>query len=113
MRLALLEAEFLRVHWSEGGQVHHATSKFSEADGIIFRCPKCYAKEGSLHGVHSVLTWFRHRANVTLDVTPGPSRWEALCHGETFETLTLAPSIRLTSGCEWHGFIRNGETLTL
>src|SRR5512146_628925 len=32
--------------------------------------------------------------------------------GDTFETLTLAPSILRNSsrgGCGWHGFIRNGE----
>ncbi len=31
--------------------------------------------------------------------------------GETFDTLTLTPSIRVVGGadgCEWHGFIRNG-----
>ncbi len=31
--------------------------------------------------------------------------------GESFETLTLSPSIRVLGGagrCEWHGFIKNG-----
>lgn len=31
--------------------------------------------------------------------------------GETFETLTLSPSVRMLGGedgCRWHGFIRNG-----
>lgn len=34
--------------------------------------------------------------------------------GETFETLTLAPSIlrsKEKGGCGWHGFVRNGEIL--
>lgn len=31
--------------------------------------------------------------------------------GETFETLTLDPSIRRIGGCGWHGFIRNGEII--
>lgn len=30
--------------------------------------------------------------------------------GDTFETLTLSPSIQRTHGCRWHGFIENGET---
>lgn len=32
--------------------------------------------------------------------------------GDTFETLTLSPSIRVLGGpggCRWHGFIRNGR----
>lgn len=32
--------------------------------------------------------------------------------GDTFETLTLAPSIQRSDpdGCRWHGYIENGET---
>jgi hypothetical protein len=29
--------------------------------------------------------------------------------GETFETLTLTPSIQRVGGCAWHGWITNGE----
>lgn len=29
--------------------------------------------------------------------------------GETFETLTLTPSILRIEGCKWHGYITNGE----
>lgn len=33
--------------------------------------------------------------------------------GDTFETLTLAPSIlRIVPSCGWHGFITNGEVIT-
>lgn len=35
--------------------------------------------------------------------------------GETFETLTLTPSIlrgTARGGCGWHGFITNGEVIT-
>lgn len=33
--------------------------------------------------------------------------------GETFETLTLTPSIQRIAGCDnkWHGFIRDGEII--
>lgn len=31
--------------------------------------------------------------------------------GDTFETLTLTPSIQRVGGCAWHGFIRNGESV--
>lgn len=46
-----------------------------------------------------------------LDGTPGPyghRGWARL--GDTFETLTLSPSIlRPAPQCGWHGYIRNGE----
>lgn len=31
--------------------------------------------------------------------------------GETFETLTLTPSIQRVGGCAWHGFITDGEVI--
>lgn len=56
--------------------------------------------------------------HVALDgtVMPGDPRpgWER--EGTTFETLTLKPSIlRLQSkgGCSWHGYITNGEVITV
>ncbi len=33
--------------------------------------------------------------------------------GDTFETLTLAPSVHRLSGCKWHGFIRDGGIITV
>jgi hypothetical protein len=35
----------------------------------------------------------------------GPN-WERT--GDTFETLTVTPSIQRVGGCNWHGFITNG-----
>ena len=29
--------------------------------------------------------------------------------GESFDDLTLHPSIKRIGGCEWHGWLRNGE----
>jgi len=33
--------------------------------------------------------------------------------GSAFETLTLKPSILRSGGCGWHGFITNGEAITV
>lgn len=33
--------------------------------------------------------------------------------GDTFETLTLTPSILRMEECKWHGFITNGEIITV
>lgn len=31
--------------------------------------------------------------------------------GDTFETLTLEPSLHALDGCGWHGFVTNGQVL--
>jgi len=36
-----------------------------------------------------------------------PVRWNV--SGTGFSDLTLTPSIQLQGGCNWHGFITNGE----
>lgn len=37
----------------------------------------------------------------------GHVTWERT--GETFDTLTIRPSIQRMDGCKWHGFVTNGE----
>ena len=77
------------------------------AHGIRFLCPLCVSNGG-----HGVVCWFEGR--VADDVKPGPGRWTP--HGTGFDDLTFVPgqrvqavSVALLSGCNWHGFIRNGE----
>lgn len=45
-----------------------------------------------------------------IDQPPRPT-WERT--GDTFETLTLKPSILRMEGCKWHGFITDGSTSTV
>lgn len=42
-------------------------------------------------------------------INPGENTWQR--EGDTFETLTLTPSIQRADpgGCRWHGFLTNGE----
>lgn len=67
--------------------------------GVIFDCPCGNADE-------------EHRCYVPFanPIGPGPhvseKGWRRT--GDTFETLTLTPSI-LRRGCGWHGFITEGE----
>lgn len=79
----------------------------TEGVGVLFDCP-C--------GNHAE----DHRCYVPFSnpIGPGPytgpKGWERT--GETFETLTLSPSILRRAdwgGCGWHGFIRNGEVITV
>lgn len=105
MRLAELETEFLKRK-----DDHHfkRVRSIADADGIIFKCPKCFRQNGGPIGTHSVICW---RPHVPQTTSPTPGRWEF--EGTGLDDLTLvagSSSILLTPpGCEWHGYIRNGE----
>lgn len=104
MRLAELEPEFLKI---TSPREHKRVEAITEADGIIFKCPKCFEANGGTVGTHSVICW---RPHVPTDRHPKPGRWQFV--GTGIDDLTLAAgssSILLTAGCEAHFFIRNGE----
>ncbi len=130
MRLASqLEARFVRreVHvesWvrvaEDGSRVdvtgpreHMAfVDTIAKADGLLFLCPKCFAKNGGPVGTHSVLCWFVGK--VPDDLDPKPGRWTP--SGSGMEDLTFIPSagrshsVLLTGdSCKWHGFVANGD----
>lgn len=74
-----------------------------EGIGVSFECPcgcaiRCYVPFAN-----------------PLDGGPqeGTAGWQRT--GDTFETLTLTPSIHRIAGCakSWHGFITNGEVTTV
>jgi hypothetical protein len=72
--------------------------------GLSFTCPCCGA-------------WRYVPFSNPLDGGPPHQPDHALWHrtGETFETLTLTPSVLSAvekGGCGWHGFITNGEVHT-
>ncbi len=103
MKLTDLNPVFL----STGGSgVYYADGSSMPATvgvGVMFDCP-C--------GNHSE----EHRCYVPFanPIGPGPLKsqkgWRRT--GDTFETLTLTPSIfrvQRLGGCDWHGFITNGE----
>lgn len=70
--------------------------------GVVFRCP-CGNRDES----HECYVPFMN----PLDGGPSIERgWQRV--GDTFDTLTLTPSIlrsRARGGCGWHGFIVNGD----
>lgn len=76
----------------------------TEGVGVIFDCPCGNDDEA-------------HRCYVPFSnpIGPGPhvpdKGWQRT--GETFETLTLTPSILRIGECAWHGFITNGEVITV
>ena len=107
MKLATLKARLIS-YWEKEGKAHfQEVEKLSEADGVIFLCPRCFETNKGTVGTHSVICWFRDR--VPDHVRPGPGRWEP--SGEGLDDLTLSPSVDLSrgDGCQWHGFVRSGD----
>lgn len=105
MRLRELQARFLKL---EDAHSYLMVERLGEADGVIFLCPKCYTANGGSAGTHSVICWFAGR--VPDDLGPKPGRWNP--SGTGLDDLTFVPpgavSVLLTSGCGWHGFVKDG-----
>lgn len=85
--------------------------------GITFRCPHCPPGE---RGATTYLgAWFAtpiDRDGLSLDergwpdfMAQHPERKFWARTGDTFETLTLSPSVDASQHGHWHGFIANGE----
>jgi len=109
MKLDQLEPQFTKI----GSPGHYDdVDSLADAHGVMFLCPKCFAKNGGPVGTHSILAWFRDRG-VPTDEAPGPGRW--IASGASYADLTLSPSINLENagrvGCQWHGFVTNGEVV--
>lgn len=103
-----LEAKFYKRLDDRSSKV---VKKLSDADGVMFLCPKCFAANGGRVGTHSVICWFTGK--VDADVAPGPGRWNP--RGTGLKDLTFvgpgAYSVLLPGpgGCGWHGYVANGE----
>lgn len=105
VKLLELEPQFMRV--TEPKKRYANVDDLASAQGLLLLCPACFTKNGDSNiGVHSVLVWFRDRG-VPDDEEPLPGRWEV--SGTGYADLTLKPSVHVTKGCMWHGFITAGE----
>jgi hypothetical protein len=124
MRLSTLEPQFLRreervEQWTrrkEDGTDEEVTGPREyqvyvdtpqEADGITFMCPKCFEQNKGSVGTHWVLCW---SPKVPPDIDPKPGRWNLV--GTNYEDLSLvagSSSVLLTSGCEAHFFVQQGN----
>lgn len=109
MKLTELEAQFLKHGTEDGREVHKYVDSLSEADGVMFLCPKCFSANHGRVGTHMVICWFSGK--VSDDVFPKPGRWNP--SGNGLSDLTFvgpgAASVLLGGGCDWHGFVKNGE----
>jgi hypothetical protein len=108
MRLRDLDAKFLSRNEDGSMSTDVPDTALWQADGVLFLCPKCFAANQGKVGTHSVICWFAGR--VPDDVTPKPGRWHP--QGTGLDDLTFvgpgAVSVLLTSGCGWHGFVKDG-----
>ena len=77
-----------------------------EGVGIMFDCP-CGLDRGCEGWVY--VAFSNPRDGGAPIASPGQPTWART--GESFETLTLSPSILRVGGCGWHGWVRNGEVI--
>ena len=119
MKLTELEPQFMTYETRpypsvDAGNYIHRVDTLVEAQGIIFLCPVCFAKNNGPVGTHAIEVSFAgrdvqdHQGSHSRDGQP--VRWNA--SGSTYDDLTLTPSILIDEckpACDgWHGFITNG-----
>ena len=85
--------------------------ELKQADSVWFLCPKCFEQNKGPVGTHSIRIDF-HGRNVPDEYAmhndrKEPVRWHV--SGTGLSDLTLSPSILLLGGCNWHGFVREGQ----
>lgn len=111
MTLRELEPEFVRHETRDGRHYNIDVATIAEAQSVQFLCPVCYQKNQGPVGTHGVMVTFANRGVPdhlgSQSRNGGPSRWTA--SGTGLDDLTLTPSIDLTPGCTWHGFITGGQ----
>lgn len=84
-------------HYADGEEVPRR-----EGVGLSFECP-CGCSERMYVAFSNPLDGGKAYAG------PSEPTWQRL--GDTFENLTLAPSLNRMDGCRWHGWIRRGQIL--
>jgi hypothetical protein len=92
-----------------GGVNHHYKNRHGMA--VTFACPHCVALNPGVvernGAVQFLGVWFENPID-GLPPTDGASHlWQRT--GDSFENLTLAPSVDASADGHWHGFIQNGE----
>ena len=79
-----------------------------QGQGLNFNCPcpKCSAiPNGSPQQLRVLSVWFANPLDGQGSYLN--AGWQRV--GETFETLTITPSIDASKSGHWHGWIRDGE----
>jgi len=75
-------------------------------------CPVCGDKGSESGADHFMFIPFANPLDGGPPIYPAPHNvWTRT--GDTFETISLTPSIQRQDECRWHGFITNGEIVTV
>lgn len=110
MRLTDLEPTFLKYAPVDGQNIVIRDVPMAEADGILFRCPKCHTENPGAVKIHPVRCWL---PKIPKAVDSSPGRWDLV--GTGFHDLSLeatpARSVLLTGGCNAHFLVTNGEVM--
>lgn len=96
----------------------------TDKDGVTFLCPCAFCRSNPSRAARLAVQFanpigtepkpamsnqdkYRHVHELgTFDVPPG-FLWQRA--GETFETLTVYPSVDASASGHWHGYIQNGD----
>jgi hypothetical protein len=119
MKLLDLDPHWVLIHrWDDASGTQHFPPYCPEGPerrigGISFMCPvhtkRCEYCQQLLPESHRLVVWFENPVDGLPPEFTATHRWQRT--GETFETMTLTPSINAQGeypGC-WHGHITNGE----
>lgn len=108
MKFTDLRPRFMK--WAGKGSFQNVET-LAEADCVFFLCPLCFQNNSGSVGTHSIKIDFRGRNTPDEDCMHNnegtPVRWEV--SGTGLADLTMAPSILILGGCNWHGWVQNGE----
>lgn len=86
--------------WVCGTLVHDTERK---GMGLTFQCPCCVGTERATRlGI-----FFKNPTDGKAPSDDAPLEWTRT--GETFEDLSLTPSIDVSKSGHWHGYITNGQ----
>lgn len=91
------------LHRSGWKEIYETVDTLNEADGIWFNCPLCATKPHP-HRVHVGFEGKYPPGSYTKGSSGQDTRWK-IVSGTGLDDLSLAPSIQLLGGCNWHGFI--------
>lgn len=80
-----------------GGVKRHYDDRHGMA--LSFDCPCC--------GTTRLAVWFANPIDGLPPTDDASFLWQRTC--DTFEALTLSPSVDASAHGHWHGFIRNGN----
>ena len=109
MRISELNPKWIGID----GQLYGLNGK--ALCGIRFNCPHCGERLAVMfkpfidpNNLYRNVAWaFPDAPNPNTGEVSSIKFWDRT--GDTFENLTLAPSIDCSASGHWHGFIKNGE----